>query len=92
MRPEISYAELKAVSPTIGQTNIVGDVASTARLMIGGLSAYYSGMLWGWLKDVVVVPVSPSVVRGDTMTIGSDSYVLGNYDGAFGTVTAFKAV
>ena len=92
VRPEITYSEIKAVSPTIGQTNIVGDVASTTRLMIGGVSSYYSGMLWGWLKDVVVVPVSPSVVRGDTMTIGSDSYVLGGYDGAFGAVTAFKAV
>ena len=92
VRPEISYAELKAVSPTIGQTNIVGDVSSASRLMIGGVSNYYTGMLWGWLKDVVVVPVLSSVVRGDTMTIGSDSYVLGGYDGAFGAVTAFKAV
>lgn len=92
VRPEIAYNEIKAVSPTIGQTNIVGDVASASRLMIGGVTSYYTGMLWGWLKDVVVVPVSSSVVRGDTMTIGSDPYVLGNYDGAYGAVTAFKEV
>lgn len=78
-------------SALVPNNDAAGVSPYACRVRVGSAtpSANKAPTYMGWLKDVLVVPLSGSVVRGDTVTLSGDTYVC--VTGTNDTGVIFKA-
>ena len=89
--PEVSSMPVREGTVTTPPPSGAPSIACRAALgsPVSGTPSF--DPLPGYLRDVLFVRSVNTVVRGDTFTVGSDTYVLGSYNVGSAATVAFKA-